>query len=421
MFYMRKVVFSILLLLCITRVFGQSNTGTPYSRYGLGLLPDNSGPYTAMGGVSAAMRDNNNINFLNPASYTALDSNRFYFQLGINGEYVDISTNKDHSNYRVAQNSALTMGFRLFKNAYASFGFNERSDIGYDLLFTNSIGGDDLYKYNQHIQGEGGLNDVYLGLAYRIKNLSIGVNTAYVFGKLEAQQTLTAQLADAYYIRSSDKIAVNSVLFDIGLQYQMNLSEKSKLTLGTTFNFNTKLNAKKTYQSYKVNTTSNSSNTLIDETVQRGTISYPFRIVGGFNYDYSDRWNVAGDYTFQDLSAYEEFGENQKYNNYHKGAIGISWLPSRFSRFWWQRNKYMIGGYATRSHVELNSTKINTYGVTLGAQMPIYIPNRELLLGVAFDLGLRGTEENGLIQEKYAKIRINIAFKEGWFMKRKIN
>lgn len=53
--------------------------------------------------------------------------------------------------------------------------------------------------------------------------------------------------------------------------------------------------------------------------------------------------------------------------------------------------------------------------------MPVYISNRELLLGVAFDLGIRGTEKNGLIQEKYAKIRLNIAFKEGWFMKRKID
>ena len=56
--------------------FGQNNIGTPYSYYGLGLMPENTGPYAAMGGVAAAMRDNDNINYLNPAAYTALDSNR---------------------------------------------------------------------------------------------------------------------------------------------------------------------------------------------------------------------------------------------------------------------------------------------------------------------------------------------------------
>lgn len=44
-----------------------------------------------------------------------------------------------------------------------------------------------------------------------------------------------------------------------------------------------------------------------------------------------------------------------------------------------------------------------------------------LVLGVALDLGIRGTEKNGLIQEKFAKLRLNISFNEFWFMKRKIN
>ena len=72
--------------------FGQNNIGTPYSYYGLGLMPENTGPYAAMGGVAAAMRDNDNINYLNPASYTALDSNRFYFQFNLlHLEYTTIS------------------------------------------------------------------------------------------------------------------------------------------------------------------------------------------------------------------------------------------------------------------------------------------------------------------------------------------
>ena len=81
----------------------------------------------------------------------------------------------------------------------------------------------------------------------------------------------------------------------------------------------------------------------------------------------------------------------------------------------------MLGSYYTSSHIDLKNTRINTYAFTVGAQMPIMIPNRELLLGVNFDFGVRGSEKNGLIQEKFGKIRINIAFKEGWFMKRKIN
>lgn len=419
---MKKIIpLYLLFLLFSWQVSGQNNTGTPYSMYGIGLLQDNYGPYTSLGGVSAAMRDNNNINFLNPASYTALDSNRFYFQFGITGEYVHIATHQESSSYRVAQNASLNMAFRIYKNLFTSLGFNQRSDIGYDLYYYKMINGSDNEYYNQQISGEGGLNDFYLGLAYRFGNLSLGVNSSLVFGNIEKRVNLIPLISDSYYINSRNKIAVFDAIFTAGIQYGMTLSPKSKLTLGTAFNFSSKMNARKDLESYKVNTSTQGSETLDDEKLHNGNISYPFRITGGFAYDYKDKWTIAGDYTFQEMSSYKEFGEDQQYNDYHKAAIGVSLLPARYGRFWWQRNKYNLGAYAVRSQIELNNVHINTYGVTFGTQIPVYISNRELLLGVAFDLGMRGTEKNGLIQEKYAKIRLNIAFKEGWFMKRKID
>lgn len=419
---MKKIIpLYLLFFLFSWQVYGQNNTGTPYSMYGIGLLQDNYGPYTSLGGVSAAMRDNNNINFLNPASYTALDSNRFYFQFGVTGEYVNIATHKESSSYRVAQNASLNMAFRIYKNLFTSLGFHQRSDIGYDLYYYKMINGSDNEYYNQQISGEGGLNDFYLGLAYRFGNLSLGVNSSLVFGNIEKRVNLIPLISDSYYINSRNKIAVFDAIFTAGIQYGMKLSPKSRLTLGTAFNLSSEMNARKDLESYKVNTSTQSNETLDDEKLHDGNISYPFRITGGFAYDYKDKWTVAGDYTFQKMSSYKEFGKDQEYNDYHKAAVGVSLLPARYGRYWWQRNSYNLGAYAVRSQIEINNIHINTYGVTFGSQIPVYIANRELLLGVAFDLGIRGTEKNGLIQEKYAKIRLNIAFKEGWFMKRKID
>ena len=69
---MKRFFVLVLLTVSILQGYGQDNIGTPYSVYGFGLQPDNIGPYSAMGGVSAGLRDNYNINYLNPASYTAL-------------------------------------------------------------------------------------------------------------------------------------------------------------------------------------------------------------------------------------------------------------------------------------------------------------------------------------------------------------
>lgn len=421
---MMNKIFLCIIAFCLlaTGSYGQDNTGTPYSFYGLGLMPENTGPYTAMGGVAAAMRDNNNINYLNPASYTALDSNRFYFQFGITGEFTHVSTHKESANYRVAQNASINMAFRLYQNLYASFGFNEKSDIGYDLLYSNIIAGSENVFYSQHIQGEGGLNEAYLGLAWRYKNLSIGLNSSMIFGKIEKRQTLQPLLENSYYVRSSQNIRVSDGLFTGGIQYLFDLSKKSKLTLGTSFNFGTGLHSKQEYIAYKVNSGTNSSSIIDnDQNLRRGDITYPFRILSGFNYSYKDRWNIAGDYTFQKMSNFKEFGKSQGMKDYHQGALGVSWQPEKMGRFWWQRNKYMLGTYFVRSSVNLKNKDINTYAFTLGTQMPVFARNSELLLGVALDFGIRGTEASGLIQEKFGKVRVNIAFKEGWFMKRKIN
>ena len=187
--------------------------GTPYSKFGVGLLPDNYGAYTGMGGVSAAMRDNYNINFLNPASYTALDSMRFYFQMGVTGEYVDVSTYKDHSNYKVAQNASLNMAFRVYKKTFVSLGLVQRSDRGFDLIYSYPLIEDPTMFYVQQLEGLGGLNEAYLGVAYQFGRLSVGVNASYVFGKVEDRLTLVMQPATSgYYLKSQTLTRINSCL-----------------------------------------------------------------------------------------------------------------------------------------------------------------------------------------------------------------
>lgn len=418
---MKKTIISLFILSILSiYVYGQDNSGSPYSLYGIGLQPENNGPYTAMGGVSAAMRDNRNINFLNPAAYTALDSMRFNFQAALSGEVTWISTHKESSHYNVAQNAYLVMALRLYKKLYFSFGFTEKSDVGYDILYSDRISGSANTTFNQNIQGEGGLNDMYAGFGWRYKNLSLGINFSYVFGKLEKRQTLAANMLNSYYIRTSENVRIHDILFNPGIQYKFKVTPKSNLTLGTSINFTQRMWAKKEFISYKVHSTGTST-MLDDETLKRGYIKYPFRINSGLTYEYKNKLQIAGDYTFQKMSDYEEFGVKQNLQNAHKAALGISWTPEEMGRFWRQRNTYMAGAYFNDSEIHIKDTDIRTYGFTLGAQMPFYIQNNALLLGVALDFGVRGTEKEGLVREKFAKLRINIAFKEFWFMKRKIN
>ena len=63
---MKTLIISITISLLTLSAWGQNNMGTPYSKLGVGLLPDNHGAYTGMGGVSAAMRDNGSLSTATP-------------------------------------------------------------------------------------------------------------------------------------------------------------------------------------------------------------------------------------------------------------------------------------------------------------------------------------------------------------------
>ena len=91
----------------------------------------------------------------------------------------------------VGQNGSINMAFRIIPKLYASFGFNERTYIGYDLIYLKPMIGDENQYSYQRLEGEGGLNDAYLGLAYQFGKLSVGVNAVLLFGKLEERETIS--------------------------------------------------------------------------------------------------------------------------------------------------------------------------------------------------------------------------------------
>jgi hypothetical protein len=312
------------------------------------------------------------------------------------------------------------MGFRLARRLYASFGFNERSDIGYDMHFENQVYGDPFSYFLQLIEGEGGLNDAYFGLGYQWGKLSIGVNASYIFGKVEDRQTLEpvsiAGNPINYYVKTRTQNHIHDLLFTLGVQYPFQLRDDAVLTVGGTYNFGTYLSGKRVFEAFLLR--GSSSTEILREVPDHGKVFYPARLTAGGSYEKSN-WMLAGDYTFQRMKKYKEFGEmTEMFTNYHKVALGGAYTPN--GRGWWQRNRYTFGSYFVKSHINLLEHNINTFGVAVGTQIPFFYANQELILGVAADLGIRGRQTAGLMMEQFAKVRISIAFKERWFMKPKI-
>ena len=84
---MKKSIAAALIFMSATAGFAQSGTNSPYSQYGLGLLSDQSNSQSrGMNGLGLAFSYGDQINSLNPASYSKIDSLTMIFDVGIAGQ-----------------------------------------------------------------------------------------------------------------------------------------------------------------------------------------------------------------------------------------------------------------------------------------------------------------------------------------------
>ena len=138
---------------------------TPYSKLGFGILNDTAtGIQRSMGGVGYAMQNGRQINVMNPASYSRVDSLTFLLDMGMD---VTNSWSKEDgkSGYNLGGGlDYITMEFRLAKNLGAAIGVIPYSSVGY------SFGGS-IENGSDSRTGSGGLSELFaahLGAFYSI-------------------------------------------------------------------------------------------------------------------------------------------------------------------------------------------------------------------------------------------------------------
>lgn len=80
----KKIFAALLFAVAGINLYAQSGTNSPYSQYGLGYLSEQtSGFNRGMNGLALGFREHNQVNYLNPASYSAIDSLSFIFDAGM--------------------------------------------------------------------------------------------------------------------------------------------------------------------------------------------------------------------------------------------------------------------------------------------------------------------------------------------------
>ena len=406
-----------------------NNTSSPYSRFGLGdLQPYSFGRTSAMGGASLASRNNQQINFSNPASYTAVDSLAFMFEFGVSGKFAkysyDISSmNANDFNFRY-----FAMNFQINNWMATSLGLTPYSDIGYDVEVFDEVenAGNILNKY----YGEGSLSRAYLGLTVDpVKNISVGANLNYMFGLLNrSAQTFFLEAADFYTNQRNESLRVRDFNLSFGAQATIPLKNEQRITLAavvenkpTFTRFYSDLNTK--YIQIQVNNTTRADQDTIKpfRTEEKGNLEFPLTYGFGISYVKNNSLEINADYYRQGWADVNlPGGGSDVLTDLNKFALGAEWIPDKFSiRSYLSRIAYRAGLKYENTYLEFDNQKINDFGISFGVGLPVYRSNSTI--NISAELGRRGTKQNNLVLENYAKLNLSVNLYDLWFIQRRFD
>ena len=387
--------------------WAQNATSSPSSRFGYGELNNNlPNAYRAMGGVGIGMRSNKAINPAQPASYTAIDSLTFMFDIGGSFLYTNYGDANGQRNKVNGNLEYITMQFPIWRRYIAmSLGVNPYSAVGYGFTLVDSINSD--YYFTKSYRGEGGFTQVYGGLSFNICDwVALGVNAYYMFGDIEQSRSLNFTDVSMDSVQQVEKLDANSLRLRYGLQL-FHTFGKHTVTLGGVFE-NKQPFSRMKYQ--QVETTTKDT-----VTTQEGGFELPMMYGAGLSYGYADRLTLGLDYMCQDWSNVLYFGENNQLKARHKWALGVEYRNDPTSRKYEDQIFWRLGvNYTTAYTNQYDQAEI---GVAVGVGFPLKTSGT--VINTTLEYGRRGLTAN-VLNENYLRFVINASISEHWFFKRKL-
>lgn len=448
----------------------QTDTQSPYSFYGLGALTENALQNgSAMGGIYNGLRDSIAINYLNPASYTAIDVTQLNFSFETNIlQYTANGTQQTNQSLFINHvGLGIPIMHRKFFGMGLYLGFSPYSQIRYNFSDTSDViyGTDSLVQKNVY-NGSGGLNKLTFGTGFRIgKHISFGGNVHYVFGVSDRNRSLILPI-DADYLSSrvQEKTTVNTVFADFGIQYastfkiirrirpndttQAIQKDKSKwpvkekhyhFTVGGTYILGRSFEAD--FDQLGIQYISGNIETGLDtffiNPSSRGNITTPHGFGAGFTLSNPDIWTVGADFNYGLWSQFNYFDQPAlQYSDSWNVSAGVEFMPPYTNRYngkfqFFKNIIYRAGFRYFNKPLRPDGNPVDQVGISFGLGLPFgakkfYNENLDIktimsYINLGFEGGFAQSRNGGIIDETFFRFTMGIALRDKWFTKRKFN
>lgn len=409
----KKIILGISILFSTT-VLAQEGTASPYSFYGIGDVKfKGTIENRSMGGLGV-LADSASINLQNPASYSSLKYTSF--AIGGSNKRMRLKTEDQTEDVQRTSLDYLAVGVPMGKLGF-SFGLIPYSTVGYKISKEPT----DTDERIQFYKGEGGVNRVFLGGAYKIyKGLSVGADFQYNFGKVKRESVVFfPDVVLGSRTRNESSFSGFSTVF--GVMFQSKLKNKLDWKSSFTVTPESKMTIDNTRNVAVISYNLQGIEIISDQTdveVADSKFVIPAKVSFGTSFGSVKKWMVGAEFATQGKISDFSSDSNIKGATAARLSVGGYFTP-KYNSFsgYFKRVTYRAGYKYEKTGLVINNKNIVDHTGTLGFGFPVGTTISSLNLGLEY--GKKGTKSGGLIEENYFGISLGLAFSDRWFVKTK--
>lgn len=429
--YIRLITLLGLLFGATTASWTQNNsTQSPYTRFGLGEISRGlTNASKGMGGLSLGIRDASLINPANPASYTAVDSMTFIFDLGLSTSWSLLQEGKSSASTLLGNIDYATLLFPINKYIALSAGITPFSTVGYRYTVQQPIlNAPESSTFKSSFYGTGNLNEIYAGISIQPFDFwSIGVNGTLLFGSLRHNRKVTfPSMSNSEEPAFLHTLKMKGWGLTAGTQFQVPLREQQdKLTLGLTFSPGTPINSTR-IELERIERAGQPPRLIKGDTLHSKNLYHRPESYGlGLSYALDTRLLLGADVLYNRWNnSFQNTESEYKGVNQFQVALGAALTPNVRSGRYAARVQYRLGLNAENSAISVRNAKggFDPYykaGVTVGVGLPL-VDRRsyvDLLLSYSrvIPTGMIKLSDNVL------QLTLSLRFNEAWFKQIKLD
>lgn len=412
----KKIGIIIVVLTTSLSYAQQSGSPSPYSFYGIGTQQfRGTTENRAMGGLSV-FSDSLHFNLRNPAS---LAKTRFVtFTVGGSQDEVRLEDNNNSSNGSNSSLDYIALRFPVAKNIGVSFGLIPVTSVGYQLDQST----DDVLD---QFTGTGGLNRVFVSAGFKpIKGLSVGVSGEYNFGNIQ-NETFQSLEGVELGIREGNRSNLFGFTFNLGAQYEFDISNSLKFHSSVSYIPNTTINSENSREiaSLQFNDLVIAEIDLVDIIVPDSDFDFPSALTLGVGVGQKDKWFFGGEYTNQANSSFTNRSftlDNASFEDATQVRLGGFYIPDHTSiSSYFKKITYRAGVRFEETGLVISNESIDEFGISFGVGLPAgrILSN----INIGFEYTQRGTTNANLVQENIFNFNISASLNDIWFLKSKFN